>query len=142
MCHFQDQNGPLVINKIFWYKPLLLLSSTYYWPFSFCKILKTSYSASRVMRMHHVFFGKLLLFSFTYQPLSLGKILKKFFQQIQSNKDAQFLVPKWPIYPNENFFQKPVNDLCFFHSCLPTSQKFKSDINLLVKYCQLKNIEI
>ena len=36
----------------FWYKPLLLLSSTY-WPFYLCKILKNSYSRSRVMRMHH-----------------------------------------------------------------------------------------
>ena len=61
----------------FWYKPLLLLSSTY-WPFYLCKILKNSYSRSRVMRMHHfwtqngpfapnIFLGKLLIsFSFTY----------------------------------------------------------------------------
>ena len=39
MCHFWAQNGPFVMNKIFWYKPLLLLSSTY-WPFSLGKILK------------------------------------------------------------------------------------------------------
>ena len=32
MCHFWAQNGPFVMNKSFWYKPLLLLSSTY-WPF-------------------------------------------------------------------------------------------------------------
>ena len=38
--------------KFFWYKPLLFLSSTY-WPFSLCKILKYSYSGSRVRRMHH-----------------------------------------------------------------------------------------
>ena len=37
-------------TKFFWYKPLLLLSSTY-WPFSLCKIFKNSYSRSRVMRM-------------------------------------------------------------------------------------------
>ena len=28
---------------------------------------------------------------------------------IQSSEDAQFLVPKWSISPNENFFRKPVN---------------------------------
>ena len=44
--------------------------------------------------------------------------------------------------PNENFFRKPVNEPCFFHSCLTTCQKSKSDINLLVKYWQLKNTEI
>ena len=39
------------------------------------------------------------------------------------------------------FFRKPVNEPCFFHSCLSTCQKLKSDINLLLKYCQLKNIK-
>ena len=50
--------------------------------------------------------------------------------------------PKWTISPNENFFRKPVNELCFFHSCLSTCQKWKSDIDLLLKYWQLKNTEI
>ena len=67
--------------------------------------------------------------------------LKKFLQQIQSY-DAQFLGPKWPISQNENFFRKPVNEPCFFHSCLSTCQKPKSDINLLVKYWWLKNTKI
>ena len=44
--------------------------------------------------------------------------------------------------PYENFFRKPVNEPCFFHSCLSTCQKSKSDINLLVKYWRLKNTEI
>ena len=39
-------------TTFFWYKPLLSLSSTY-WPFSLCKILKNSYSGSRIMTMHH-----------------------------------------------------------------------------------------
>ena len=30
-------------------------------------------------------------------------------------------------------FRKPVNEPCFFHSCLSTSQKLKSDITVLVK---------
>ena len=37
MCHFQAQNVSFALNNFFWYKPLLLLSSTY-WPFSLCKI--------------------------------------------------------------------------------------------------------
>ena len=48
-------------------------------------------------------------------------------------EDMQFLGLKCPISPNE-FFRKPVNKPCFFHSCLSTCQKSKSDINLLVKY--------
>ena len=31
------------------------------------------------------------------------------------------------------FFRKPVNEPCFFHSCLSTCQKSKSDISLLMK---------
>ena len=98
------------------------------------------------MKMHHfwgqngpfapIVFGKFLIsLSSTYWPLSLCKILKKFFHQIQSYEDAQFLGPKCPICPNENFYRKPVNEEpCFFLSCLFTCQKSKSDINLLVKY--------
>ena len=40
------------------------------------------------------------------------------------------------------FFRKPVNEPCFFHSCLSRCQKSKTCINLLVKYWQLKNTEI
>ena len=54
-----------------------------------------------------IFFGKLLIsLSSTHQPLSLYKIFKKFFQWIQSYEDVQVLGPKWPISPNDNFFQK------------------------------------
>ena len=146
MCHFQAQNGPFVMNKIFLVQTIII-TCIYLLPFSLCKILKNSYCEYRVMRMHHFwaqnvpftrnkhFFGKLLVsFSSTYQPLSLCKILKKFFQQIQSYEDAQFLVTKWLISPNENFCRKPVNEPCFIHSCLSTCQKSKSGNNLLVKY--------
>ena len=108
------------------------------------------------MRMHHFwaqnvpfaqnklfFLAKLSIsFSSTYWPLSLCKILKKFLQAIQSYEDAQFLSPKWPISQNQNFFRKPVNKPRSFHSCLSTSQKSNSDINLLTKYVRLKNTEI
>ena len=52
MCHFGLKMAQLSGTKLFWYTPLLLLSSTY-WPFSLCKIKKNSYNVSRVMRMHH-----------------------------------------------------------------------------------------
>ena len=39
-------------------------------------------------------------------------------------ENVQFLGSTWPISPNENlFFRKPVNEHCFFHSCLSTCQK-------------------
>ena len=40
------------------------------------------------------------------------------------------------------FFRKPVNEPCFFYSCLSTCQQSKSDINLLVKCWWFKNTEI
>ena len=45
----------------------------------------------------------LITFSSTYQPLSLCKVFKKFFQWIHSYEDAQFLGPKWPISTSEIF---------------------------------------
>ena len=51
---------------------------------------------------------------------------------MQSYEDAQILGLKWPISSKENFIRKPVNEPCFFHSCL--CQKLKSDINLLVTF--------
>ena len=90
-----------------------------------------------------IFFCKIIntILIYLLAPI-IVQIFKKFFQRIQSYQDMQFLRPKWPISPNENFFRKPVNEPCFFHSCLSTCQKSKSDINLLVKYWRLKNTEI
>ena len=90
-----------------------------------------------------IFLVQTIIITFIYLlALFIVQNLKKFLQRIQSYEDAQFLGPKWPISPNENFFRKPVNEPCFFHSCLSTCQKSKSDINLLVKYWRLKNTEI
>ena len=49
---FGSKMAHLSWTKFFRYEPLSLLSSTH-WPFSLCKILKNSYSGSRVMRIHH-----------------------------------------------------------------------------------------
>ena len=100
-----------------------------------------------VSKMVHLpqtnFFWKIINIILIYLlALSLCKIFKNFFLRIQSYGDAPCLSPKWSISPNENFFRKPVNEPCFFHSCLSTCQKSKSDINLLVKYWRLKNTEI
>ena len=75
----------------------------------------------------------LILFSSTYWPLSLCKIFKNFLQWMQSYEDMSFLGPKWLICLKKNFFRKPINKPCSFHSCLSTLQKSKSDINSLLK---------
>ena len=145
MCHFQAQNGPFVVNKTFLVQTIIttfIYLLALFIVHNFKQFLQRiqSYEDGPFLSQKwstylNFCFGKLLIpFSSIYQLLSLCKILKKFFQQIQSYEDVQFLGPKWPISPNENFFRKPVNEPCFFHSCLSTCQKSKSDINLLMKY--------
>ena len=104
MCHFWAQNDPFVPRP-----PPPPPPQIFFW---------------KIINIILIY----LLASFTVQ------ILKKFFQRIQSYEDVQFLGPKWPISPNENFTRKPVNEPSFPHLCLSTCQKSKSDINLLVKY--------
>ena len=102
---FGPKMGHLSWTKFFWYKLLLLLSSTN-WAFQCAKFNKNSYSGSRVMRIRN------------------------------------FWAQNDPFLQIRIFFRKPVKEPCFFHSCLSKCQKSKSDINLLVKYWQLKNTEI
>ena len=156
MCHFRTQNGPFVLKKFFLVQTIII-TFIYLLALFIVQNLKKflqhiqSYEDvpflvpkwSICLPPKKILIGKLLKsFSSTYYSLSLCKIFKKFFHRIQSYEDVQFLGPKWPISPNENFFRKPVNEPCFFHSCLSTCQKSKSDINLLVKYWRLKNTEI
>ena len=143
MCYFQAQNGPFVLNKIFlvqtinkffWYKPVTIffLVQTIIITFMYLLALFIVQNLKKFLQqiqssmchfwvqncpfaLNKFFFGKLLKsFSSTYQPLSLCKIFKKFFMQILSNEDVQFLGPKWPISPNENFFRKPLISLVSF----------------------------
>ena len=81
-----------------------------------------------------MFFWKIITIIFIYllAPFIEQNLQKKTLQRIQSYDDVQFMGPKWSISSNNIFFRKPVNEPCFFYSCLSTCQK--SDINLLVKY--------
>ena len=145
MCNFWTQNGPFVLNKIFLVQTIIITFIYLLVLFivqNFKKFLQSIQSYEDVSFFDPKWsicpkknFGKLLKsFSSTCQPRSQREIFKKIFWGIQSYEDTQFLGPKWPISPNKNFFRKPVNEPCFFHSCLSTCQKSKSDINLLVKY--------
>ena len=153
---FWSKMAHLSWTKYFGYKPLLLLSSTY-WPFSFVQNLKNILTADlqlwgcaifgpKMAHLPQTFFWKKLLRSFlsTYWLLSMCKIFQKFLQWIQTYEDVPFLGLKWPICWNEIFFffffKKPVNKSCSFHSCLSTCQKSKSDINLFMKYWPLLTI--
>ena len=143
---FGPKMAHLSWTKFFWYKPLLLLSSTY-WPFSLCKIKKKilqqiqSYEDAPFLRpkwsicpKEKFLLEKIINIIFIYllAPFIVQNI-KKIWKWIQSYEDAPFLGPKWPIFPNDLFYIKPVNKTCSFHSCLSSCQKSKSYINLLMK---------
>ena len=51
-CIFEPKMVSLPQARIFWEKSFILFSSTY-WPLSLSKLLKNSYSGSRVPRMNH-----------------------------------------------------------------------------------------
>ena len=106
MCAiFGTKTAHLSWTKNFWYKSLLLLSSTY-GPFH-CVKFKRNLTMDPELWQCTIFEPKLV-----HLPLIIF------------------------------FFRKPVNEPCFFYSCLSTCQKSKSDINLLVKYWWFKNTKI
>ena len=95
---FSGPNYPcLSWTKIFWYKPLLLLS----WPigpFHWVKFLKNSYSKSRVMKMHHSWAQNDLLApnkffwkkSLSIGPFCCAKFLKNSYSRSRVMRMHQF----------------------------------------------------
>ena len=59
------------------------------------------------------FSRKAIKFSCTYSPILFCKILKEFFELIQSYQDVLFSVTKWPICPEQIFFG--TNHYYYFH---------------------------
>ena len=151
MCYFWAQNSPFVLNKKFLVQTIII-TFIYLLALFIVQNLKKNFTVDPELSdapflgpkwfICPNFFLKIIniILMFLVAPFIVQN-LKNFFWWIQSYEDAQFLGPKWPICPNENFFKKPVNEPCFFHSCLSTGQRSKSDINLLVKYWRLKNTE-
>ena len=152
MCHFWDQDDPFVLNIFFLVQTILLLSSTY-WPFSLCKILKiltadpelwgwAIFGPKMVHLPQTVFFWKIINITLIY--LLAPFIVQNFKKILPADPElwgCAIFGPKMTHFPEWEIFRKPVNEPCFFQSCLSTCQKSKSDVNLLVKYWWLKNTE-
>ena len=148
MWHFQVQNGPFVMNRIF----LVQITNHYYYfhlpigPFH-CAKFKKILTADPELSGCAIFGPKmahLLQFFFFFLKninIVLIYLLAPFIVQ-HSKKNLRsrvkrmcnFWVQNDPFPQIRIFFRKPVKEPCFFHSCLSTCQKSKSDINLLVKY--------
>ena len=80
------------------------------------------------LALNKIFLGQTIIITFIYLLVLFTVQNLKNSSRASRVMGRQFLGPKWPISPNKNFFRKPVNEPCFFHSCLSTHQKSKSDI--------------
>ena len=72
--HFRDQNGQFFMENFFWYKPLSLLSSTY-WSFSLCKIEKKNLTTDPELCECAIFGPKIVHLP---QTIFFWKLLKSF----------------------------------------------------------------
>ena len=151
---FSDKIVHLSWTNLFWFKPLLLLSSTC-WSFLSCKIYKIFlwliqnwedapfFGPKWSICPQTIFFGKLLYhFHLTISSFHWTKFQKNPSSGSWVTNKCNFWAYNNPFAQMRFFFRKPVNEPSFFHSCLSTYQKSKPDINLLAKYWQLKNTEI
>ena len=129
MCHFQVQNGPFVMNKFFLVQTIITF--IYLLALFIVQNLKTflqqiqSYEGVSFFGPKwsfappQLFFGKLLIsFSSTNQPLLLCKIFKKHSSSRSRVMMCNFLAQNGPFPQMRIFFRKPVDEPCFFHSCL------------------------
>ena len=129
---FRSKMVHLSWTNFFWYKPLL--PSTY-WPFSLCKILKKflqwiqTYEDAPFLEPKWsicppIFFWKIIDIILIYLLASfILQNLKKILQSDPELWGCAIFGPKIAHFPKWELFRKPVNEPCFFHSCLPTSQK-------------------
>ena len=146
------QNAPFALNKKSLVKIINITSICILAPFSvqnFKKILRvdpelwgwTIFGSKLVhLPQTRTFLRKVVntIFIYLLNPF-IVQSFKGFLQWVQSYEDVPFLDPKWAYLPKRIFCsEKP----CSYHSCLSTSQKLNSDINLLMTYWRLKNTEI
>ena len=157
MHHFRAQNGQFVLNKKFLVQANVIT-------FIYLLVLFIVQNLKKFLQwtqnydcapffgikwsipLKQIFFSKIIVWNnFRYHlpssPFHFAKFKKKFFQWIQSYEDMQFLGPKGPISPNDNFFIKPANEP-FIHPHPHAKYRSQILINLLVKYWWLKNTEI
>ena len=153
MCHFRTQNTP-ICHEQFFLVQTIIITFIYLLPIFIGQNLKKILTADpelwgctlfgpKIVHLPQRFFWKIINITLIY-------LLAPFIvQNLKNNLPADpelwgcaIFGPKMAYFPKWEFFQKPVNKPCFFHSCLSTCQKSKSDIYLLMEYWRLKNTEI
>ena len=114
MCHFRAQNGPFVMNKIFLVQTIII-TFIYLLALFIVQNLKKflqriqSYGDAPFLGPNwsictkHFLFWKIINIILIYL---LASFIGQNFKKILPADPELFLGPKWPISPNENFFQK------------------------------------
>ena len=89
------------------------------------------------------FLVQIIITSSAISPFHCAKFLKKKLTADPPElSGCTIFCPKMGHFPKWNFFsEKLLISLVSFYACLSTSQKSKSDINLLIKYWRLNNTE-
>ena len=126
ICHFQAQNGPLIINKLFLVQTIII---TFIYLLALLSVqnLKKSYSISRVMRMHNFWTQKdpfapnnfFFLENYYYHShLHISPFHRETFLKTSSSRSRvmrmhNFWDQNTPICPEQNFFC--TNHYYYFH---------------------------
>ena len=144
MCHFQAQNGPFVMNKIFLVQTIII---TFIYLLALFTVQNLKKFLQQIQSYQDVpflgpkwpicsnfFFLKNINIVLIYllAPFIVQHSKKNLRSRVK--RMCNFWVQNDPFPQIRIFFRKPVKEPCFFHSCLFTHQKSKSHINLLVKY--------
>ena len=137
MCHFQAQNYPFVPNKFFLLQTIII-TFIYLLALFIVQNLKKILTADPELWGHTIFGPKivylpqtklfwkksLISFSSTYWPFSLCKILKKFFQRIQSYEMQHFWDQNGPFAQMRIFSGNMLISLVpFIHAYLQVKNK-------------------
>ena len=153
MCHFRTQNDPFVMNKIFLVQTIMsfIYLLAVFIVQNLKKFLQWIQSHEDVPFLDpkwstcpkQIFFWKIINIILIYLLAPFTVQNSKKILPVDLELRCTIFGPEMAHFHKWIFFiRKPVNEHCFFHSCLSTRQKSKSDINLLIYYWRLKNTEI
>ena len=145
MKDFRVQNDPFILNKTVLVQTIIITFISLLALF-IVKNSKNSYCGFRVMMMHIFWaqngpfaqkkFWKIIdtILIYLLAPSIVQNLKKNSSWGSRVTRMLNFGAQNGPFPQMRIFFRKPVNVLCFFHSCLSTCKKSKSDINQLVTY--------
>ena len=144
MCHFWAQNGPFVLKKRFLVQTIII-TFIYLLALFILQKLKQIPTLDPELWECAIFWPKMVhlpqtKFFWKIINIILIYLLAPFFNCAKVYKNSSkgstisgctelwgctIFGSKMAHFPKSEFFRKPINELCFFHSCLSACQKSK-----------------